>query len=164
MPDEGNTHDPGTRDSTDGQAPVLSQRLDHLIRMNRAAGQKLTNSEVAEQVRQRNPGIRVSGAYLSALRAGKRVNPSPELLVALADYFGVAPGYFLDRDESDRITEQLEMLEGMRNAGVRGIAMRALGLSDENLEAVASVLDQVRKLQGLPPVQEEAEDDPTHQK
>ncbi|MCQ8834850.1 helix-turn-helix domain-containing protein [Streptomyces malaysiensis] len=164
MPDEGNTQDPGTPGTADDQAPVLSQRLDRLFRMNQTAGQKLTNNEVAEQVRQRHPGLRVSGAYLSALRAGTRVNPSPELLVALAEYFGVPPGYFLDRDESGRITEQLEMLEGMRNAGIRGIAMRAVGLSNENLEAVASVLDQIRKLQGLPPVHEEAEDDPTGQK
>ncbi|ATY16623.1 XRE family transcriptional regulator [Amycolatopsis sp. AA4] len=132
--------------------------------MNRTAGKKLTNNAVAEEIRERHPGLRVSGAYLSALRAGKRVNPSPELLVALAEYFGVTPGYFLDRDESDRIAEQLEMLEGMRDAGIRGIAMRAIGLSSENLEAVTSVLDQVRKLQGLPPVDEEAGDDPTGQK
>lgn len=157
VPDEGNTHD----HAAEGQASVLSQRLDRLFRMNRDAGRKLTNAEVAEHLRKRHPGIRVSGAYLSALRAGKRANPSPDLLVALAELFGVAPGYFLDPDESDRITAQLEMLEGMRDAGIRGIALRAVGLSHENLEAVTSVLDQVRKLQGLPPVHEDAADDPT---
>lgn len=158
MPDKGTTQDPGTAGPEHEHAPVLAQRLDHLFRMHQSAGQKkLTNNEVAEQVRQRHPGLRVSGAYLSALRAGKRVNPSPELLVALAEHFGVAPGYFLDPDQSDRITAQLEMLEEMRNAGIRGIAMRAVGLSSENLQAVTSVLDQVRKLQGLPPVGEDTE-------
>lgn len=164
MPDEGNTQDPDTLDPGPEQGPVLSQRLDQLFQMKRAAGQKLTNNEVAEQVRQQHPGVRVSGAYLSALRAGKRGNPSPELLVALAEFFDVAPGYFLDRAHSGRIAEQLDMLEGLRKAGIRGIAMRAVGLSDESLEAVTSVLDQVRKLQGLPPVHEDAEDDSTQQK
>ncbi|WP_224386172.1 helix-turn-helix domain-containing protein [Pseudonocardia sp. ICBG1293] len=135
----------------DEQVSLLGSRLDRLFRM-RSGDKRLTNKVVAAEIQRRRPGLRVSGAYLSALRAGTRVNPSRDLLVALAEYFGVSPSYFLDRDESDRITAQLDTLEELRAAGIRGIAIRAMGLSSENLEAITSVLDQVRKLQGLPPV------------
>ncbi|BFU47387.1 helix-turn-helix domain-containing protein [Krasilnikovia sp. MM14-A1004] len=149
-------------DVTSGEAvdaSPLAQRLDQLFRMSRPDARRWTNNEVAEELRSKHPSLRVSGAYLSALRNGKRVNPSPELLVALADFFGVAPGYFLDQEHSDRVTTQLAMLESLRDAGVRGIAMRAIGLPSESLEAITTVLDQVRKLQGLPPVMDNVDHD-----
>ncbi|MFJ9416638.1 hypothetical protein ACIRPT_20950 [Streptomyces sp. NPDC101227] len=61
------------------------------------------------------------------------------------------------------INEQLETLARLKEAGVTsatlkrlqdarvtGIAMRAVGLSDEGLTAAAAMIDQVRRLEGLP--------------
>jgi hypothetical protein len=46
------------------------------------------------------------------------------------------------------------MLDELNKAGVRSIALRAVGLPSESLEAVRAVLDQIRKSQGLPPVED----------
>ena len=136
----------------DNGESVLAERLDSLFRSSRPQGRSWTNQEVATELRKRNPALRVSGAYLSALRNGKRERPSYDLLEALAKFFGVAPAYFFDRDYADRTATQLAMLDELHQAGVRSIALRAVGLSPESLEPVRAVLDQIRKLQGLPDV------------
>jgi len=131
---------------------ALAERLDGLFRSSRPQGRTWTNDDVAAELKQSHPRLRVSGAYLSALRTGKRERPSPELLDALATFFGVSPAYFYDRDHADQTTRQLAMLDELHQAGVRSIALRAVGLPPESLDAVTAVLDQIRKLQGLPPV------------
>ncbi len=137
----------------DGQV-VLAERLNHLFRTSRPQGRNWTNREVAEEVKCINPGLKVSGAYLSALRTGKRTNPSTDLLSALAKFFGVSPAYFVDPDHADRVDSQLAALNELGQAGVRGVALRVVGLPPESLAAITAVIDQVRKLQGLPPVEE----------
>jgi transcriptional regulator with XRE-family HTH domain len=139
----------GTHDS------VLAERLDYLFRNSRPRGRRWTNDEVAAEIKKEHPNIKVSGAYLSALRNGKRLRPSPELQVALAKFFGVSPAYFFDRDYADRVSAQLATLNELSQSGIRAIALRAVGLPEESLQAIAAVLDQVRALQGLPPVRDE---------
>ncbi|MFI9648071.1 helix-turn-helix domain-containing protein [Streptomyces sp. NPDC052040] len=133
---------------------LLAERLDRLFRSSRPEGRPWTNDEVAARLKQANPKLRVSGAYLSALRNGKRERPSPELLAALARFFGVKSAYFFDQGSADQALNQLAMLDELHQAGVRSIALRAAGLPPESLTAVMSVLDEIRKLQGLPPVEE----------
>lgn len=140
--------------SADDSGALHASRLDALFRRSRPGGRKWTNDEVAAEIKQANPDIKVSGAYLSALRTGKRTRPSPELLSALAKFFGVSPAYFFDSDHAESVNEQLEMLDELRQAGVRSIALRAAGLPEESLQPIRAVLDEVRKLQGLPPVEE----------
>lgn len=134
---------------------ALADRLNQLFLGSRPGGRSWTNDEVAAQIKKSNPAVRVSGAYLSAMRIGKRRQPSRELLVELAKFFGVSPGYFFDSGHADRITQQLAALDELRQAGVRGVALRAAGLPPDSLAVVTAVLDQMRKLQGLPPVDEE---------
>ncbi|MBW5420698.1 helix-turn-helix domain-containing protein [Streptomyces sp. BG9H] len=132
---------------------ALAERLDGLFRKSLPEGRRWTNNEVAEKIKERHPQIRVSGAYLSALRNGSRAHPSQELLAALAEFFGVSAAYFVDPDHAERVDAQLAGLEMLKQAGVRGVALRAVGLQQDSLEAITAVLDQVRKLQGLPPVE-----------
>ncbi|GAA1909684.1 helix-turn-helix domain-containing protein [Streptantibioticus ferralitis] len=134
--------------------PSLAASLDGLFRGSRPAGRRWTNDEVAAEIKKKYPRIRVSGAYLSALRTGKRTHPSQELQTAIAEFFGVSPAYFVDPDHAQRVSAQLAALEELTQAGVRAVALRAVGLQPESLEAITAVLDQVRKLQGLPPVEE----------
>ncbi|WP_369395555.1 XRE family transcriptional regulator (plasmid) [Streptomyces sp. CG1] len=138
-------------DDVDNSA--LATRLDDLFNKSRPEGRRWTNSEVAAQIKSRHPQIRVSGAYLSALRNGTRTRPSPELQTALAEFFGVSPAYFVDPDHADRVSAQLAGLEALSQAGVRGVALRAVGLQQDSLEAITAMLDHVRRLQGLPPVE-----------
>ncbi|BCL31016.1 hypothetical protein ACFFS2_03500 [Streptomyces aurantiacus] len=44
----------------------------------------------------------------------------------------------------------LDTLKRFEEAGVTSIAMRAVGLSEQGLNAAAAMLDQVRRLEGLP--------------
>ncbi|WP_265444803.1 helix-turn-helix domain-containing protein [Flexivirga meconopsidis] len=136
-------------------------RLDALVRNRRTTQSSdsgpLTNDELAAALKRSSPGLKVSGAYLSALRTGRRSHPSTELQLAIADHFGVPVSYFFDGqlpDESDAvIRDQLDEL------GVRSIALRAVGLDDVGRSTVLALLDHVRELQGLPPVDDEAEGD-----
>jgi transcriptional regulator with XRE-family HTH domain len=139
--------------SDSADRPPLSRRIDQLFRTSRPEGRRWTNDEAAAQLKQRHPDLRVSGAYLSALRTGKRVRPSHEILSALAEFFGVSVAYFHDPDYADRAETQLAMLAEMNESGVRAIALRAVGLPAESVEVVTTILDQIRRQQGLPPVQ-----------
>jgi transcriptional regulator with XRE-family HTH domain len=89
------------------------------------------------------------------LRNGKRTNPSPELLGALARFFGVSVAYFFDDEVADSVQVELAALHAMRNAGVRAVAMRAAGMRADNLQAITAIMDQYRQMQGLPPIPED---------
>ncbi|GAA2488887.1 helix-turn-helix domain-containing protein [Streptomyces gobitricini] len=132
--------------------PVLAVRLDDLFKTIRPKGKHWTNAEVAEELKQANPDLRVGGVYLSQLRTGKRSNPSPDLLAALARFFGVSVAYFFDDEVAESVLSQVAAVEALRQAGVRSVAMRAAGMKKENLQAITAIMDQYRQMQGLPPV------------
>ncbi|WP_437083140.1 helix-turn-helix domain-containing protein [Streptomyces sp. enrichment culture] len=132
--------------------PLLAKRLDDLFRTVRPKGKHWTNAEVAEELKRGNPDLKVGGVYLSQLRTGKRSNPSPDLLAALARFFGVSVAYFFDDEVAESVLGELAAVEALRQAGVRAVAMRAAGMKRENLQAITAIMDQYRQLQGLPPV------------
>jgi transcriptional regulator with XRE-family HTH domain len=122
----------------------LADRLNTLfdgVRPQDRAGRRWTNDEVAAAVKAAEPGIRVSGAYLSALRTGAKRRPSTELLAALARFFGVSVDYFVTGDT--RTDTQAELARVAENLGVRRLALRALELSPEGLAAVTKIIEQV---------------------
>lgn len=126
--------------------PALAAHLDQLfddIRPHGAGGRRYTNEEVATAVREANPGLRVGGAYLSALRKGTKRNPATELLAALARFFGVPASYFLDGATAAQTGAEIELAKVAHNLGVRHLALRALELSPEGLAAVTRIVEQV---------------------
>jgi hypothetical protein len=132
----------------------LAESLNRLfddVRPNGPDGRRYTNEEVAAAIRAAHPGIRVGGAYLSALRTGTKRNPSTELLAALARFFGVPADHFLDGDRPAAQTEaEIALAKVARHHGVRHLALRALELSPQGLAVVTRVLEQV--LSGTVPV------------
>lgn len=132
--------------------PLLATRLDDLFRTVHPEGRHWTNAEVAEVLKRDNPALKVGGVYLSQLRTGKRCNPSPALLAALARFFGVSVAYFFDDEAAGSVRAELAAAQALRQAGVRAVAMRAAGMKRENLQAITAIMDQYRQLQGLPPV------------
>ncbi len=136
---------------SDGLTPMtLAQKLDRLFKTVRPRdGGEFTFEEVAEGIRGRG-GPTVSATYIWQLRKGIRDNPTKKHLEALADFFGVAPSYFFDDEAAARIDRELQLLAALRDAGVRRLALRARGLSPESLTTIASMIERVRELEGVP--------------
>jgi transcriptional regulator with XRE-family HTH domain len=99
---------------------------------------------------QRDGGPTVSATYLWQLRKGLRANPTKAHLEALARFFGVNPSYFFDESSKADMNGQLAMLAVMRDAGVRAIALRSSGLSEESLQAIQGMVEHARRLEKLP--------------
>jgi transcriptional regulator with XRE-family HTH domain len=129
---------------SDGEQSLLANRLNRLfedVRPEGHAGRRWTNDEVATAVKQADPTVRVSGAYLSALRTGAKRRPSTDLLAALARFFGVSVDYLVVGDA--RSAAEAELARVAENLGVRKLALRALELSPEGLAAVTRIIEQV---------------------
>lgn len=128
------------------EMPGLALRLDRLfdsIRPDGKKGRRYTNNEVAAAIRAESPGIRVSGAYLSALRKGTKKNPSTELLSALSRFFGVSASYFLDDEVAEQTEIEIALVQLASNPNIRNLALRALELSPEGLAAVSQIIEHV---------------------
>ncbi|MDG4830865.1 helix-turn-helix transcriptional regulator [Solwaraspora sp. WMMD1047] len=128
------------------QRPTTASKLDKLfneIRPEGRLGRRYTNEEVASAVKSTNPDIRVTGSYLSALRTGVKKNPSWELRVALARFFGVPPSYFLDDATAPQTDAEIDLAKVANNLGVRQLALRALQLTPEGLAAVTRIVEHV---------------------
>src|SRR6266496_1538659 len=140
--------EPGGATSSETEAPrpiSLSQKLDLLFRTVRSREQdEYSFEEVAETIRA-GGGPTISATYIWQLRKGLRDNPTKKHVEALADFFGVSPAYFFDDEAAKRIDAELEVLAAIRDAPVRQIAMRAVGLSPESLASIAQMVERARQ-------------------
>ena len=139
----------GEGDSEPSQPLTLAQKLDRLFATVKPGKGEYTHEEVAAALREAG-GPTISATYVWQLRKGIRDNPTKHHLEALANFFGVSPSYFFDEQAAKQIDEELQLLMALRDASVKSIALRAVGLSDVSLEAVRSILDQARTIEGLP--------------
>ena len=157
----GGTGGSGTADGKDGKGTamaedgargsVIAERLNHLFATVHPAGRgPYTLREVADAINAEAGSSIMSAAYMSQLRSGQRAEPSHSRLAAIARFFGVEIEYFSDSTAADEADRQLEVLAAMRDAGVRSVALRAAGLSEASLAAVRAVIDNARRLEGLP--------------
>lgn len=135
----------------DSDPGVLARRLDHLLKTVHPNDRgPYALRDVAEAINQDAGEAIMSAAYLSQLRKGKRTVPSHNRLAAIAKFFGVSVEYFSDDEVADRTDEQLEIVAAIRDNGVRNLAVRAMGLSTGSLQAILGMVEQARKLEGLP--------------
>ena len=129
---------------------LLAQRLDHLFRTVHPKDRgPYTPAEVAGAINTAAGERVVSGTYLWLLRPGQRDNPTLRHLTAIARFFGVAPAYFLPDTGA---TEELspDVVAALTDDKVRDLALRAAGLSDRSLRAIADMVDSARAVEGLP--------------
>ena len=126
---------------------AFQHRLNELFEKRQRDGRGATNREVATWMTEH--GYAVKEAYLSALRGGHRTSPSLRIIEGLAAYFGVEPKDLLDTGEDPKKDLRL----ALSDHGVEAFAMRAEGLSAENVRAVTQLLDQMRRMQSLPAVE-----------
>ena len=129
---------------------TLSDKLNRLFDSVRSPeGDEYTHDEVASALRAAG-GPTISATYVWQLRKGLRDNPTKHHLEALADFFGVPPSYFFDEASAERIDAELDLLGAMRDASIRAVALRAVGLSPGSLAAIRTIVEQARRVEGLP--------------
>jgi hypothetical protein len=138
------------RHDTPADGSSLASKLDRLFATIHPPNRgEFSNEEVVTALREAG-GTTVSAQYIWQLRKGKRDNPTKKHLEALAEFFKVPAAYFFDDVAAERINAQLEVLAAMRDSQVRSVAMRAAGLSPDTLMAIASIIDNARRIEGLP--------------
>ena len=129
---------------------TLAEKLDRLFTtLHARRGKEYSYKEVVDAIRAQG-GPTISVGYLWQLRKGVKDNPTKKQLEALADFFGVAPGYFFDEEIAERIDAELKLLAALRDSSVRQIAFRASDLSTQSLIRIAEMIEHVRQLEGLP--------------
>ncbi|MFI0979759.1 helix-turn-helix domain-containing protein [Streptomyces sp. NPDC021093] len=142
---------PGPAEPAAGRGESLAERLTRLFEIVHPRDRgPYSNEEVAQKIAEAG-GSKVSHVYLWQLRTGRRDNPTKRHLEALANFFGVPVAYFFDDEEAAAVSEELEMLRVMRDAGVQRVAARVAGLSPKSLKAILAQIEHVRELEDLPP-------------
>ncbi|MEU0398705.1 XRE family transcriptional regulator [Streptomyces sp. NPDC006197] len=131
-----------------GQVRTLAEKLDHLFRA-RPNGRSPSHDEVATSINITAGEKTISATYIWQLRTGRKINPTKKHLEALARYFGVQPAYFLDDVHAERVDEQLALLDALKEADVRSLALRASGLSQSSRQSIANLINQLRDVEGL---------------
>ncbi|HCA84134.1 MAG TPA: Secondary metabolite protein [Streptomyces sp.] len=136
----------------EGRQRTLAEKLDHLFStVHPPSRGPFTPAEVAEAIAEADSdGRGLSASAIQQLRNGSKKNPTMNTLRALAAFFGVPPAYFFDDEVAAHTDAEIGILAAMGDAGVRQVALRAKGLSTESLQILNSVIDQARRLDGLP--------------
>ena len=143
-------------DTDDGAAPAagvapectLAHKINYLFEtVRRPDGKPYSNEEVAESINGRGETT-ISGTYLWYLRRGDRDNPTKKHLEVLARFFDVSPAFFFDDERSRRIA--VTSLPSPPESPAHRVALRLDGLSPRSLHTVASLIERVRELEGLP--------------
>ncbi|OBH00699.1 MULTISPECIES: helix-turn-helix domain-containing protein [unclassified Mycobacterium] len=136
----------------------LAGRLNKLFEVIRRPNTPpLSNAAAAAAITDQT-GVSISPAYLWQLRNGLKDNPTVQHLRAIAEYFGVPASYLIDRDPNPRIDAQLDLLQALRDSGVRDLATRASGLTPQALNSLAAIIDHLRELEHLPPIAPQGDD------
>lgn len=139
----------GTGEVGETSGATLAARLERLFQTVRPRGKAEHSCEDVAAAVRAGGGPTISGTYVWQLRRGLRDNPTKRHLEALAGFFGVSPAYFLDDEAAARIDAELDLLVALREAPVKQIALRSVGLSAESLSTITDVIERVRILEGL---------------
>jgi ESX-1-secreted protein regulator len=135
----------------DREQPLVARRLDELFRTVHPAGRgEYSYGEVAEAINKTAGRSAISKQYLWQLRTGKRAKASGAYLKLLADFFNVPVNYFIDEDADADDTARHDLLAAVPHDAVRDLALRAAGLSERSLAAIAAMIDNARAIEGLP--------------
>lgn len=152
----------GDRDPVTGGGPVprrtLAELIDKLFTTIRPSETREYSYEHVAAAIKANGGPSISSVYIWQLRKGVKDNPTKRHLEALADFFSVPPSYFFDDDIAKGVESELKLLAALRKANVRQIALRASALSDEAIEAIASLVENARRLEKVEERQSDAFD------
>lgn len=135
---------------TEKHERAFAELLDYLFREVHPQGRgPYTYAEVAQGIRE-TCGMAISASAIQQLRTGTNTNPKLQTIKALAAFFGVPPGYFFDEEVAEQTRAEIQVVAAMRDHEVRRVALRASGLSTSSLQMLTTVIEQARRLEGLP--------------
>jgi transcriptional regulator with XRE-family HTH domain len=134
---------------TEKQERSFAELLDYLFQEVHPPDRgPYTYQEVVQGIRD-SSDFKITASAIQQLRTGVNKNPKLETVRALADFFGVPAAYFFEEDAAERARAEIGVVAAMQDRGVRRVALRAAGLSTEGLQILGTVIDQVRKLEGM---------------
>lgn len=126
---------------------VLASKLNRLFEvMHPARSRPYSNATVATAISE-HYGIPISANYIWMLRNGRRRNPGMRHLQALAWFFGVDPGYFFDTQQAEQIQGELDLVAALRDAEVRGVALRTAEASPVTRDAIRAFAEHATRLE-----------------
>ncbi len=120
---------------------TLSEQMVLLFEYGEGRGLATSYRAIAEATGENATNIR-------KMHLGENLNPGIKSILALADYFGVRLDYF---GCATREACQNYLAGAKPTQLEQDIAKRVDGLSETALEAIATMLDYVRKAEQLPP-------------
>jgi transcriptional regulator with XRE-family HTH domain len=134
------------------RSSVIAARLEHLFATVHPGGRgPYTLREVADAINAEAGENLISPSYLSLLRKGLRTEPSASRLTAVARFFGVSVEYFTSDAVAEQTDRQLEAAEALRDSPeLRGIMLRATGLSERSLKAIREMVESARAMENIP--------------
>ncbi|WFE52968.1 helix-turn-helix transcriptional regulator [Micromonospora sp. WMMD1155] len=116
---------------------LVRDRLRELYARKRPAGRgPYTDAEVAQALTAK--GHRISEETLRRLRTAEHSNPTASTLTALAEFFDVNPGHFLDPSQDDA---------EVHDPGVQVMMRSIKDLSPEGREGIAAIIQNVLKME-----------------
>lgn len=142
----------GTPIKAEQEPSELAAKINRLFDVMRNPAEPALSHAAAAEAITKATGVSISAAYLWQLRSGVKSNPTVQHLQALARFFGVPASYLLDSGPDEAIEKQLSLLQAMKDAGVRNLALRASGLTPRTLDSIAAIVDRARELENLPPL------------
>lgn len=138
-----------TTEKAADEKPFVAQRLDLLFAMAKEkAGRKLAAAAVADGINAAAGEKVIDQTYIWQLRTGRKDNPSYNVLVQLAQYFGVSPMFFFPDDPGLAVDANLQA--ALSDERVRDLTLLATGLSDPSIDAITLMAKRIRSLEGLP--------------
>ena len=126
----------------DANGDLFQLRLAELFSKS---SERLTNKVVVEGLREH--GCRISVPYLCQLRAGVRSNPSEAVITALANYFRVPQGYFIEPCREDHVQTRQEDTELLRHVFDSSLKRLLIQASDLSAECVELLVDLATRLE-----------------
>lgn len=129
----------------------LADKLNYLFSTLEAEGRPSTLDEVVAGIRA--SGGSVSRGTLNHLRLGRTPNPSKATLEDIARFFQVPVSYLLDDPYAQVSTEELEVLQVVRQAEIADL-VRAIGhLRPATRRALEQVVADLRVMQASGPTE-----------